>query len=63
MVLGRRLKGKYFSQAELEAAIAWVVQNYAQSDCTERDIRTRLMAGFNYAQLPQMEEKVVPQYH
>ncbi|MGL4519008.1 MAG: DUF3987 domain-containing protein [Phocaeicola sp.] len=63
LALGRRLKGKHFSQAELEQAIAWVVQNYAESDCTERDIRTRLVAGFNYAQLPQMEEKATPYPH
>ncbi|MGL4518988.1 MAG: hypothetical protein ACRCUJ_04550 [Phocaeicola sp.] len=63
LALGRRLKGKHFSQAELEVATAWVVQKYAQSDCTERHIRTRLVAGFNYAQLPPMEEKVLPQVH
>ncbi|MGL4853593.1 MAG: DUF3987 domain-containing protein [Phocaeicola sp.] len=56
LALGRRLKSKGFSQEELTQTIAWVAQLYTEADCSERDIRTRMEAGFHYATAPPTAE-------
>ncbi|MGL5979357.1 MAG: DUF3987 domain-containing protein [Phocaeicola sp.] len=59
LTLGRRLKSKHFSLAELEQVKRWVVAHYAEEDCDSREICTKIEAGYNYQTLPVLEDNLV----
>ena len=48
LTLGRSLRCNYFSQKEVDEAILLYARRFAEPDFTEKDVRSRVLAGYQY---------------